>query len=379
MRYATGLAYGIYCFEMLIMQNHCRKYAGLLLTAVTLIFILPSCGDLNKRFESKVKALGVTNEIVVIADQSVWDGMVGDTIDYYFGSPYPIMPQPEPLFDLRHFTTEELNNEDLRKELRTYLVLANLSDEDSPTTQWVKGDLGEEKLRRAQEDPGYFSTIGKDKWARGQLLVYVFSNGQQALSEKIVEAFPAVAKLVRSHDASQIEAVTYLSGQNGTLMSLLQEKFGVIIKVPGDYKKAIEDENFLWLRKDDTDVTYNLVFTRRQYENSDQLSKDALIALRDTLGLNIGSTEPGSYSITNTDDLPIFMYEREVAGNFAREIRGIWEMEGDFLGGPFVSYAILYPDQRSYIFIDAFVFAPGVDKRDKIQQLEYTVNTLKFP
>lgn len=379
MRYATGLAFGIYAFEKLFMQNHCRKYAGLLLAMVALFLILPSCGDLSKRFESRVNALGVTNEIVVIADQSVWEGMAGDTVDYYFGSPYPIMPQPEPMFDLRHFTTEELNSEDLRKELRTYLVVANLSDEDSPTNQWVKLDLGEEKLRKAQEDPRYFSTIGRDKWARGQLLIYVFAYGQQALSDKIVEGFPAMAKLVRTHDASQIEAVTYLDGQNGTMMSLIQEKFGVIIKVPGDYKNAIEDENFLWLRKDDPDVTSNLVFTRRQYENPDQLTKDALIALRDTLGLRIGSTEPGSYSRTNTEDLPVYMYEREVAGNFTREIRGIWEMEGDFLGGPFVSHAILYPDQHSFVFIDVFVFAPGVDKRDHIQRLEFIVNTLKFP
>jgi hypothetical protein len=99
----------------------------------------------------------------------------------------------------------------LRRELRTYLIIANLNDTDSETTRLVQADLGEEKLRRAREDKEYFTSAGLDKWARSQLVMYVFGFGVDDLASKVVKAYPALAKRIKEHDLPLINGATYLS------------------------------------------------------------------------------------------------------------------------------------------------------------------------
>lgn len=343
-----------------------------------LLILQGGCGEMDRRFESRPNALGKSNEIVVICDQNIWEGVVGDSLQYFFASAYPIMPQPEPLFDLRHFTTEELFAEETRRELRTYLIIANLADKDSPTADWVKKDLGPEKLRRQQEDESYFSSIGRDKWARGQLLIYLFGEGQDAIADNVVRGFPTIARMIREHDRNQIDASAFLEGENIRLIDTLRAKHNIRIRIPGDFQLALSTGEFTWLRKDTREITSSLIFSGHPYDDAARLSRDTMIAIRNRLGRFVTTDEEGSYMRTNVEDLPVNSYDVEIDGNFAREIRGVWEMENDFLGGPFVSYAILYPDRTRILFIDAFVFAPGKDKRNIVQQLEYIIRTIEF-
>ena len=51
--------------------------------------------------------------------------------------------------------------------------------------------------------------------------------------------------------------------------------------------------------------------------------------------------------------------------------RGLWEMKGDCMGGPFVSHTV------GDITAEAFLFAPGKKKRNQLRQLEAALYTLK--
>jgi len=115
-------------------------------------FFLTSCAnERDANYKPPLSgAIGKTNEIIVVADKTMWEGPVGDTLRYYFGSAYLILPQPEPLFDLRHFTINDLKDDPNRRQLRTYLVLGNLSNETSPAAKMLKGDIGAEKVNRAK-------------------------------------------------------------------------------------------------------------------------------------------------------------------------------------------------------------------------------------
>ena len=110
-------------------------------------FSLASCNDeVANQFSPKPSALGRLNEIEIISDDDIWDGSTGDSIRYYFGSSYPIMPTPEPIFDMRQFSPRDLAQEPLRRELRTYVVVEDLQDDESETTKMIRQDLGEERF-----------------------------------------------------------------------------------------------------------------------------------------------------------------------------------------------------------------------------------------
>jgi len=339
---------------------------------------LQSCNDeVAGTYGAKPIAMGRLNDMVVIADDYLWDGMPGDTFKHYYESAYPIMPNPEPMFDLRHFTTPELEAEALRKELRTYVILADLSDKNSATTDMVRKDIGEERYLKALKDPTFTTTVGKDKWARGQVIIYLFGKGESALAAALRDKFTAVAERVRKHDEEQLLASIYtVKQENAGAIAAIKKQFGIDIKIPGDYDMAIKDEaeNIVWLKRDDNESSSNIIIRAYDYKDKDQLDKASALQLRDEYGKQYisGPTE-GSYMVTNDQDLPVYDYTYDIAGMYTREFRGIWEMEGDFMGGPFVTYLILDQERGKLIFVDTFVYAPGKSKRNLVQQLDYVV------
>jgi len=325
----------------------------------------------------KPTALGRMNEIVVLADEDLWESPVQDTFDYYFGSAYPIMPQPEPMFDLRHFNLNELDMEPLRRELRTYVMLADLSKPEARTTKMVKNDLGEERFSKAMTGE-ITSTVGKDKWARGQLIIYLMGTDVNALYKVIKESYPALARRVNLHDEEQLRQKVYGAKSNVGLSQEIAQHFGIHMDIPVKYQKAIYEleDNRVWLRKS----VMNIVITRFPYSNETQLRTDNIKKLRDTYSEDlITSSEEGAHMVINDVDLPVFDYTYDIDGKYTREIRGVWEMVNDFMGGPFASYAILNEEANEIIFVDTFIYAPGKDKRNMMQELEFIVRHATFP
>jgi len=347
---------------------------------ILLLFVggLTSCNDeVTGTYGAKPIAMGRLNDMVVVADDYLWEGMVGDTFRHYYESAYPIMPNPEPIFDLRHFTTKELKGEVLRKELRTYVILADLSDNESPTAAMVRKDIGEERYLRALKDGEFTTTVGKDKWARGQVIIYLFGKNETTLTKALKGKFTAVAERVRKHDEEQLLASIYtVKQENAGAIAAIKKQFGIDMRIPGDYEVAIKnpEDNILWLKRDDNESSSNIVIRAYPYKDKSQLELANAIALRDEYGKQyISGPTDGSYMVTNGEDLPIYDYTYDIAGMYTREYRGIWEMEGDFMGGPFVTYLILDQEAGQLIFVDTFVYAPGKAKRNLVQQLDYVV------
>lgn len=347
-----------------------------------LLSAIYSCNsEMSQQLEPKGVALGKMNEIVVIADDELWESAVGDTFRYYFGSAYPILPQPEPLFDLRQFTVDELREQPLRKELRSYVILSNLSDENSATTQMVKRDMGSEKYNQALTTGSPSSSVGKDKWSRGQILVYLFGPDRDALIETIKKSFPATTRRINQHDEKQLKASVYVDRINLGISESIKEEYGLDIKIPGDYAIAVNDtlEDVIWLRKDLQEAILNIVIRKIPYKSPEQFEKQNLIKLRNEFGKSYVSSDiKDDYMVVNEEDLPVYDYIIEIDGNYTKEIRGTWEMTVDFAAGPFNTYLIHNKGDNELIYIDVFVLAPGKDKRDYMMQLDYIVNSAKL-
>jgi hypothetical protein len=52
------------------------------------------------------------------------------------------------------------------------------------------------------------------------------------------------------------------------------------------------------------------------------------------------------------------------------ETRGLWDIENDFMGGPFISHALIDKTGERVLVLDAFVYHPRADKRNYVRQLE---------
>ncbi|MBC8148022.1 MAG: DUF4837 family protein, partial [Bacteroidetes bacterium] len=84
-----------------------------------------------------------------------------------------------------------------------------------------------------------------------------------------------------------------------------------------------------------------------------------------------------SYMIVSTAYPPISKVV-EINGCYAVETRGLWEVERDFMGGPFLNYTILDEINNRIVTVDGSVYSPNKEKRAHIRQLESMFYSVEF-
>ena len=93
---------------------------------------------------------------------------------------------------------------------------------------------------------------------------------------------------------------------------------------------------------------------------------------------NIPGAREGMY-MTTADSVFVDVKDINVRGEYAFEARGLWEMEGDMMGGPFVSHARVDRPNGRVVVVEGFVYSPKGLKRDLIRKMEASLYTLKLP
>ncbi len=360
-----------------IQMTRIKNYLIIALSILTLTY----CSEETQKsmgLKPIPNSFGEINELVVVADKDVWEGHIGDTLRFYYSSAYPILPQPEPILDLRHFTPEQLDRAQDRRELRNYMIIANINDSSSPTTMMISKDIGQEKIRQAVEDPSFNSMVGRDKWAKNQLIIYQFGVSETALIDNLKTNLSAIIKRVRKADSQKIDATVFFKGESNSLMNEVKNSMGVNMRIPDDFFLAMNKDGVIWMRKETDKVSSNIMITKRVYKDENQLSKGYIKSLRDSLGKYIATDIPNSYMKINDTDLPMLSKPVKMGNQYTIEARGIWEIVNDFMGGAFVTYLIHNPSNNELVFIDGFVHAPGENKRDHMQALEHIINTIRL-
>lgn len=357
------------------------KLTSFFLTLFTALMLLSGCANQSggpSKFSALPYAYGDFNQLIVIADNDIWNGAVGDSFRFYYSAAFPILPQPEPIFDLLHFTPEQLKEDPLRKELRHIMVLSNVKDENAPATKLAKSQLGSEKVNRFKGDPSANNSILKDKWAQGQIVIFQLGNGEENLIQNFKLNFPAVRKRLTKEDKSKLDATVYLDGRNPAVENEIKATMGIDIKIPGEYKMAINEDTLIWLRRETRESSSNIMLYTTPYTDPSQLTKEGIKEMRDLIGKKISSEDPGTFMRVNDKDLPFLVYAAEINGQYAVEARGIWEIVNDYMGGAFVSYAILTSDKKNIVFADGFIHAPGEQKRNFMQYMDYVLRSIQI-
>ncbi len=64
--------------------------------------------------------------------------------------------------------------------------------------------------------------------------------------------------------------------------------------------------------------------------------------------------------------------------DYTIELRGVWSVENDFMGGPFISYTFVDTRDNDIITIMGYVYHPNKKKRNLLSQLEAIISSVKF-
>ncbi len=218
-------------------------------------------------------------------------------------------------------------------------------------------------------DPKLYTTTRiryeKNVYAQPQMMVYVGAPSVEALRADFKQQAPMLRQLLGRAEINA--AIMRLKRQrNIKAERMVREMFGVDLWIPMDMVSSKRGKDFLWLSNDQPEGMQNIVI----YRCREAADKQQFVMLRDSImRQNIKGETDAMYMQTVPQTVTATIVREK--GRPMTIYRGLWEMRGDAMGGPFVSHTV---DQLT---VEAFVFAPGINKRNKLRLTEAALYTLK--
>ena len=309
-------------------------------TASILFFLITtlSCSDNQQKLLPA--SSGNINNVSVVINDELWEGAVGEVIRENFGRPIYGLPQIEPVFSLSHIPSKVFSG--FATKSRTILKID------------------------VSENEGVFNF--KNTYASPQRIIQITAKSPDKIIEIINENLNSIYSTIYFNE---IQEKQRRISKNLNKTEAIKNNTGVSLKFPSAYRVAKADTNFVWIRRDIETGSVNL-FIHRQTN----LTKQSIIEKRDSISkIYIPGPVENTYMSTDLIYTPNTQ-EINVGGKQVFETRGLWEIEGQFMAGPFLNFQIILGDD-DFIMLDGFVYSPGSTKREYIFELEAIMRSLK--
>ena len=297
------------------------KKLSYLLTLLLLVTLMTGCKAFHTLMDSKLKtAQGAPYELIVVCNQQLWESELGDTLRSVLLAPIPYLNEREPLFNVMQFP-----------------------------------------------ESGF----------KGTVVVTLQGPTREALTQYVAEHR---AELVQTFEGAERDrSIAFANKFNQTESGkLVREKFGVEMKIPKGYILAQQSDDFLWFRYEFPAASQGFMLYSYPYEGKQSLSEEALLAARNRFAARIPGPSDGSYMTTSKVFTPRYRFFR-LEGRAWVEMRGFWDVEGDFMGGPFVSYTTVDTATDRVFTLDCYVYSPKLPKRNYMREVEHLLHLVKFP
>lgn len=320
--------------------------------------VLLSCRPQDENGIKLPATLGDVSQVVVVGNESLWKGNVGDTIRKYFSKPYPQLPQGERYYDLRFIKESRFIEYEKRQANVFYLSI---------------GDKEQNREARV--------TQAVDNFAIGQK-IYTF----YAINEK---AFFELFEKIKVQILSDLENRTIYRGiqKHQTLKDLglnkkILDKFGLDMTIPKGFQIASENDNTLSLKRyrdkalkiaemgvRSHDISDGLVIYKYDHRSDSTFTLKRQMAIRDSILAQIVFSANEKPMRTERQWMPE-IEELDLNGNYATKMRGLWRFDSPIMGGPFINLSLFHEVNDYAIGIDGYVFSPKFDKRDFVREVE---------
>lgn len=354
-----------------------------LLSIVFAVVILFGCTPSTpvEREMSLPTSLGNPHQLLMVADKDFMESSLIDSVDYRIADVFLILPNMENKVDIDAIGSKDFQG--YYKHRRNILFVESL-DNNTAVARTIKNALGAEKIRRANEDASFRMATEKNRWAKGQQIIYLFAPTKAQLGDVISKYGSRVINKIYEHDLALVEASAFAGGVNDGLKGEIQRKLAFTIDIPQGYQKVSEnliDENTMWIRQETHKVGYNLILHSMPYDENSKLTKENILKIRNQLGKKYISTKiSDAYMTTETQNRPYPVFKEITVGNeYGLEARGLYKMVGDYMGGAFISYMVYNPNTKMVAFVDGFLQAPAKElQKEYLLRIEAVMKTLRF-
>jgi len=314
---------------------------------VLLSVVLVSC--LKKEANLPRKTSGAINTISVIIEDQLWNGEVGDSIRNKFASPVIGLPEEEPLFTINQFPIQLL--EGFATASRAIII-----------------------VKKATENK---FEINKNQYASPQNVFHISGKTAVEILQLLEEHSPEIIRYIKQAEISESQRIN----QKALLPAgLFKKQFQLSLQVPSNFEQVMRKPNFVWLKKNSISGSSSLLLYQLPLKTiRTSTVSAAILSMRDSIGKYIQGTEPQTYMISETGYTPYF-FKSTLDHRLAYETRGTWQLQNDYMSGPFINYTIVDSINKRLVVLEGFCYSPSKEKRDVMHELEaimHSVHVLK--
>ena len=328
-----------------------KELLRLSLNFLAIVLIATSCNEDQKGL--KVPSTGKPSEILVVSEKALWKSSAGDSIRAFFKTPIIGLPQPEPLYKIAQVEEDEFN-----RVLQSHRNIFIINIDSSISKPLVE--------------------IRRDIWAAPQRVVKITASTIEDIKSSFAEK---QSEIVNFYDNAEIERIQtlYSKSVNIKTSEAIRDRFNLSMKVPADYYLAVNKENFIWLRREANRISQGLLIYTYPYTDTLAFNPAKIQSVRNQFTeLYVPGPSDSSYMVVADEYISPVVRTINLKGERAVEMRGLWEVRKDFMGGPFVSYTFVDKKNNLVVTLDGYVYAPNEAKRDFLKQVQAILLSFEF-
>lgn len=315
--------------------------------AILLLMVLSGCE--NSPFFPV--ASGRPYEVLVIMNTKEWEAPVGRALFDVLDTDVPMLPQSERSFRISQ--ADELN--------RTLQIFRNIIEVDIDDRKYTKCRMKYETNR----------------WAKEQVILKIHAPSKSEFEVYVQENRQRIIDFLTKMEMNRL-IVELKKDHSEIIAHWTKEIFGCEFLAPKEITSYKKGTNFLWGSNNSASGLTNIVIYSYPYEGPETFNKCYALAKRDSImEKNLPGEKPGMFMTADSNCVaakPVVVH-----GQYAFEMRGLWIMKNDCMGGPFVSFSRVDQENNRVIVAEGFVYAPEKMKRGLIRRLEGCLYTLKLP
>lgn len=314
------------------------------------VVVLFSCSNDGTVMHKNIT--GKASELVVVISKASWEGSTGKLIRETLAQSQLGLPQDEPVFDV--FDVPHAAFKSIFKSTRNIIQTSISVNVENEGISFID-----------------------DVWAYPQATVQI----KAKTSEMFKEIFNENKNKILSYFiAAEKERLTmnYTKFYEKGVYNVLNKEYGLTMKVPPGFAITEQKKDFIWFKYETPEISQGIIVYSFPYTSDSAFTVNYLLSTRDKiLKANIPGPTEGSYMATEKrfeQFYNIFEHNK----NYASEMRGLWRVQNDFMGGPYVSLAELDASNQRVVVAYGYVYAPSKDKRNLLRQVEAMIYSMKF-
>jgi hypothetical protein len=323
-----------------------RRYPVYLLI---LIALLTSCGD-SSLTRTLPNVTGTTGEVLVVMDKFMWDGSPGKAVREYISPILIGLPQPEPAFTILPIRPDGFR--DLYVSHRNIIQVSTDPGIEKPVVTYVR-----------------------NKWAETQLVITVAAADTASLASALRENGEAIRRSINNAERERLtEWLTTSAGKERSILSAGETNWELVL--PSGWKPDFNREGIMMVSLETPSTTQSVMVSVTDRTTSRIGCVELADLTQRRMSDEVKGPDGGSFMVTEKQ-VPVSCRSFRRNETDYIEMRGLWTLEGGFMGGPFISYAFIDSATTRAVVVTGFVYAPKDDKRELLRQVEALMYTVK--